>query len=134
MSSFLLAVPSALPGGLDAAMGMHFGHCEVYTLVEVVDGAVSAVKTLANEPHAAGGCLAPVQKLATQGVSVMLAGGMGMRPLQAFHEAGIKVFFAGAAATVDAAVQAFLAGKLPEFTQDQTCKGHGEGGCGGHHH
>ncbi|MDD2966330.1 MAG: NifB/NifX family molybdenum-iron cluster-binding protein [Desulfovibrionaceae bacterium] len=133
MNSFLLAVPSALPGGLDAAMGMHFGHCDIFTLVEIEEGGIKKVTTMQNEPHAAGGCLAPVQKLAEQGVRAMLAGGMGARPLQAFHQAGIQVFFSGGHSSVENAVQAFLAGKLPEFTQDQTCKGHSEGGCSGHH-
>lgn len=80
MSTFLLAVPSANPGGLDAAMGMHFGHCDIYTIVEVTDNAVASVTTLPNVPHQQGGCMAPVQHLAGHGVKKLLAGGMGMRP------------------------------------------------------
>ena len=44
--SFLLAVPSCMPGGLDAQMGMHFGHCDIYTIVEIEDNAIKAVGTL----------------------------------------------------------------------------------------
>ncbi|MBQ1845365.1 MAG: dinitrogenase iron-molybdenum cofactor biosynthesis protein, partial [Desulfovibrio sp.] len=73
----LLAIPSCLPGGLDAAMGMHFGHCDIYTLVEIEDGKVKSVATHDNPPHAQGGCLAPVQMLAGLGVKTLLAGGMG---------------------------------------------------------
>lgn len=29
MSTYKLAIPSALPGGLEAGMGMHFGHCDI---------------------------------------------------------------------------------------------------------
>ena len=29
MDKKIIAIPSALPGGLDAGMGMHFGHCEI---------------------------------------------------------------------------------------------------------
>ena len=43
--SFLLAVPSCMPGGLDAQMGMHFGHCDIYTIVEIEDNAIKAVGT-----------------------------------------------------------------------------------------
>ena len=35
MSKTVLAIPSELPGGMDAGMGMHFGHCAIYTVVEV---------------------------------------------------------------------------------------------------
>ena len=35
MSTSTLAIPSALPGGLEAGMGMHFGHCDIYTIVQI---------------------------------------------------------------------------------------------------
>lgn len=123
MSSLLIAVPSGMPGGLDAPMGMHFGHCDLYTIVEIEDGALKKVSTLPSVPHQQGGCLAPVQYLADHGIRVLLAGGMGMRPLMGFKQVGIDVFFAGNFPLVDNAVQAFLAGKLPEFTTDFTCQG-----------
>ena len=78
--SFLLAVPSCMPGGLDAQMGMHFGHCDIYTIVEIEDNAIKAVSTLENVPHQRGGCMAPVQHLASHGVKALLAGGMGIVP------------------------------------------------------
>ena len=81
MSTSTLAIPSALPGGLEAGMGMHFGHCDIYTIVQIEDGAIKSVGTLPNVPHQQGGCLAPVQHLASHGVTALLAGGMGMRPL-----------------------------------------------------
>lgn len=123
MSSFLLAVPSNNPGGLDAGMGMHFGHCDIYTIVEVTDNAITSVSTLPNVPHQQGGCLAPVQHLAGHGVKKLLAGGMGMRPLMGFQQVGIEVFFAGNFPTVGQAVQAFLEGKLPPFSTEFTCGG-----------
>ena len=119
----LLAIPSCMPGGLDAAMGMHFGHCDIYTLVEIEDGKVKSVGTHDNPPHAQGGCLAPVQMLASLGVKTLLAGGMGFRPLMAFHQVGIEVFYAGGMSTVGDGVAAFLEGKLPPFTENYTCHG-----------
>ena len=121
--STLLAVPSKAPGGLAAQMGMHFGHCDVFTLVEIEDGAVKQVQTLDNPPHSQGGCLAPVQLLASHGVSALLAGGMGFRPLMAFNQVGITVFYSGQEPTVGAGVEAYLAGKLPQFSQEHTCHG-----------
>lgn len=120
----LLAVPSARPGGLDAQMGMHFGHCEIYTLVDIEDGAIKNVTTLENVPHQHGGCMAPVQLLADHGVKALLAGGMGVRPLLGFQQMGVEVFHTGMFPTVGAAVQAFLEGKLHPFYMEFTCSDH----------
>ena len=121
--SSIVAVPSALPGGLDAQMGMHFGHCDIYTIVEIENKAVKSVTTLENVPHQQGGCMAPVQHLASHNVNVLLAGGMGMRPLMGFQQAGVKVFFAGNHLTVGSAVQAFIDGQLQPFGLEFTCGG-----------
>ena len=50
MSTSTLAIPSALPGGLEAGMGMHFGHCDIYTIVQIEDGAIKSVGTLPTCP------------------------------------------------------------------------------------
>ena len=105
MSTSTLAIPSALPGGLEAGMGMHFGHCDIYTIVQIEDGAIKSVGTLPNVPHQQGGCLAPV------------------RPLMGFQQAGVSVYYAGNYPTVGLAVQAFLDGKLPAFSTEFTCGG-----------
>ena len=67
--------------------------------------------------------MAPVQHLANNGVKVLIAGGMGMRPLMGFNEVGIDVHFGGEGRTVGEAVTAFIAGELPQFTQQHTCGG-----------
>ena len=130
MSTSTLAIPSALPGGLEAGMGMHFGHCDIYTIVQIEDGAIKSVGTLPNVPHQQGGCLAPVQHLASHGVTALLAGGMGMRPLMGFQQAGVSVYYAGNYPTVGLAVQAFLDGKLPAFSTEFTCGGGNHSGIG----
>lgn len=126
--SRVIAIPSISPGGLEAPVGAHFGHCDLYTLVTAENGSVSDVKVIPNVPHQQGGCMAPVQYLANNGVTQMIAGGMGLRPLMGFNQMGISVYFGGDAQTVGEAVQAMLAGKLSEFKQEQTCGG----GCDGH--
>lgn len=127
--SILVAVPSDAPGGLDAAPSAHFGHCAVYTIARVENGKVGEVRVAPNNGHEHGGCVQPVQELAREGVTALLAGGMGMRPLNAMHESGIHVFYSSGQPTVRAALEAFAAGKLPEFGQEQLCKGN----CGHHH-
>lgn len=118
-----IAIPSTLPGGLEAAVGEHFGHCDLYTVVDVTEGRVAQVGILPNVPHQQGGCLAPVNHLARHGVTVLIAGGMGLRPLMGFNEAGIEVFLGAEAPSVDAAVKSFLKGDLQRFTSDHTCGG-----------
>lgn len=123
MDSIAIAIPSELPGGLDAPLGQHFGHCALYTVVTAKDGQVVSVGTLPNVPHQQGGCMAPVNHLAGSGVNVLLAGGMGMRPLMGFNQVGIAVYHCGEAASVGQAVDAFLAGRLPAFGMENTCGG-----------
>jgi len=125
----LVAVPSDAPGGLDARISDHFGHCDTFTVVAVEDGEAGEVSVLANQEHDHGGCMAPVTFLKEQGVEALVAGGMGQRPLAGFQEVGIRVFSKEGATTVGEAIALYSAGVCSEFQQEQTC-----GGCGGHDH
>jgi predicted Fe-Mo cluster-binding NifX family protein len=73
-----------------------------------------------------------VDHLARNGVSVLVAGGLGLRPLMGFNQAGIEVYRGAGSpegkARVGAQVEAWMAGQLPRFTREQTCHG------GEHHH
>lgn len=121
--STVIAVPSTQPGGLEAPLGAHFGHCDLYTLISIDDGQIAQVDVIPNVPHQQGGCMAPVQYLADKGAKILIAGGMGMRPLMGFSQVGITVYHGGQAQTVDEAVAAWLDGKLQPFTPQQTCGG-----------
>ena len=80
MNKARIAIPSTLPGGLQAQVGAHFGHCDIYTVVDVEDNLIAQVGLLPPVPHEQGGCLAAVNHLAQAGVNVLIAGGLGMRP------------------------------------------------------
>jgi predicted Fe-Mo cluster-binding NifX family protein len=127
MQELLVAIPSNHPGGLDSALGAHFGHCDLYTLVKINNGEILEILTLPNVPHEQGGCMAPVNHLAQHGVKVLIAGGMGMRPLMGFNQVGIDVLYGGSAQTVKDAVDALLNGSLQRFTPEFTCGGGGGG-------
>jgi FKBP-type peptidyl-prolyl cis-trans isomerase 2/predicted Fe-Mo cluster-binding NifX family protein len=129
----LIAVPSETPGGLDAPISEHFGHCAAFTLVRVDNNEVGNVEVLENSGHVQGGCMTPVMLLKEQAVDVLVAGGMGGRPLAGFQQVGIKVHFKEDASSVKEAVDLFLAGKCREFGEAETCGG-GGGACGGHQH
>lgn len=131
----LIAIPSDSPGGLDAAISEHFGHCGAFTLVTIDNDTIGEVSILENGGHEEGGCMAPVQLLKENGVEVLLAGGMGQRPLSGFQQVGIAVHFKGDATSVQDAVELYLAGDCHAFGEAETCGGGGGGGgCGGHDH
>ncbi len=46
-----IAIPSQNTGGLDGMRSGHFGHCDVFTLVDVEDGAIKSVSTIENGGH-----------------------------------------------------------------------------------
>ena len=124
----LVAVPSDSPGGLEARISEHFGHCDAFTMVRVEEGQVESVAVIPNGAHEGGQCMAPVMLLKQQGTGALIAGGMGQRPLSGFQQVGITVYFKESAETVRDAIDLLLAGECREFSPAQTCGGHGEGG------
>ncbi len=132
MESIIVAVPAANVAGLDAPVDAHFGHCTAYTLVTIEDGQVASHSVLPSIPHEQGGCMAPVNYLADNGVQVLISGGMGMRPLMGFEQVGIQVFHGADAVTVKDAVSALVDGKLSRFAPESTCGGATQGGCDDH--
>lgn len=121
-----IAIPTNNPGGMDASRSDHFGHCDVFTLVEV-DGEnkIISVDTLPVPEHGAGGCMVPVQTLKDAGVNAIVVGGIGARPMQGFAKVGIEVYWAdrNSIPTADAVMEKFSAGQLPKMNTDQVCSG-----------
>ena len=116
-----VAIPSDLPGGLDAARSGHFGRCACFTLVDVVDGQVGKIEVLQNAPHTEGGCMAPVLVLAEHNVDAIVVDGIGGRPLMGFNQVGIAVH-AGRGADVRTAAEAYVAGGLPLVGLEGACQ------------
>ena len=127
-----VAVPSMNPGGMEALVSEHFGHCDIFTLVDVEDNQVSEITLLPNAGHEQGGCMAPVMLLKNSGVDILSAGGMGMRPLAGFQQVGIQVFFNEGAKTVGEALDKFIQGQCRVFGPAQVCGGGQEHGGGCH--
>ena len=115
-----IAVPSELPGGLDALRAGHFGRCACFTLVDVAGGEVKEVEVLQNAPHVEGGCMAPVLVLAEHNVNAIVVQGIGGRPLMGFNQVGIAVL-AGQGADVRTTVDACLRGGLTEVGMEHAC-------------
>ncbi len=121
MKTGRIAIPSNGSGGLDGKRAGHFGHCDVFTCVDVENGEITGTFTIQNEGHVQGGCMVPVTLLANNDVNALVVGGIGMRPLMGFKQAGIAVYHDAENAEIKSVVEALIAGKLPEIRDDQVC-------------
>ncbi len=125
MKNGRIAVPSNGAGGLDGTRSGHFGHCDVFTFIDVVDGEIKEVTILQNEEHVQGGCMVPVNLLSSHKVNVLVVGGIGMRPLMGFKQVGIDVYHDAERAEIRPVVEDLIAGKLKEIQNDEVCGGGG---------
>ncbi|MCP4577024.1 MAG: dinitrogenase iron-molybdenum cofactor biosynthesis protein [Deltaproteobacteria bacterium] len=122
-----IAIPSMGTGGLDGERSGHFGHCDVFTFVDVEGGEVKQVTTIPNEEHVQGGCMVPVNLLASHNVNALIVGGIGMRPLMGFKQVGVDVFYDATRQQIRPVVEDLIAGKLQMIGDDQVCGGGGGG-------
>jgi predicted Fe-Mo cluster-binding NifX family protein len=106
-----IAISADDNNGLDSVVSPHFGRCPHYVLVDVDGQEVQAVSAVGNPyfaQHAPGQVPGFIQ---SQGVNVMLTGGMGRRAIGFFQQYGIQAV-TGASGTVRHALQAYLGGAL----------------------
>jgi len=126
MAQIRIAIPSEGQGGLDGIRSGHFGHCSVFTFVDVEDGAIKEVSTIPNVEHTQGGCMVPVALLAEHKVNALIVGGIGMRPLMGFRQVGIQVYHEDKTLQIRPLVEDMINGKIPAIADNQVCGG-------GHH-
>jgi predicted Fe-Mo cluster-binding NifX family protein len=125
MATVRIAVPSEGMGGLDGKRAGHFGHCDVFTLIDVEDGKVKEVSILNNKEHVQGGCMVPVNLLAENNVQQLIVGGIGMRPLMGFKQVGIDVYHDAERIDIRPVAEDMIAGNVPMIMEDQVCGGGG---------
>jgi len=118
-----IAIPSNGEGGLDGTRSGHFGHCDVFTFIDVEDGKIKNVSTISNQEHVQGGCMVPVNLLSEHKVDVLVVGGIGMRPLMGFRQVGIDVYYEAERAEIRPVVEDLIAGKLSLIDNNQVCGG-----------
>ncbi len=99
-----IAIPTAA-GRLCA----HFGHCEQFTIVTAENGAIKGSEALVPPPHEPG---ALPRWLHDQGVTVIIAGGMGQRAQAFFAQYGIEVVVGAASENPLTLARAYLDGAL----------------------
>ena len=100
------AVP--ITGGM---MSPHFGHCEQFALFDVDEQQKIIInkELIASPGHQPG--LLP-EWLAEQGVSLIIAGGMGSRAQGLFQQNGIGVVLGALESDPEKAVLSYLEGRL----------------------
>jgi predicted Fe-Mo cluster-binding NifX family protein len=126
MSRIRIAVPSEGEGGLDGLRAGHFGHCDVFTFIDLEDGKIQNVSILPNVSHVQGGCMVPVNLLASHNVDALIVGGIGMRPLMGFRQVGINVYHEADRQEIRPVVEDMIAGKIPLISDGQVCGGGGQ--------
>ena len=120
----VIAVPTVGNGGLDSERSGHFGHCDCFTVVHAEGDEIIEIRTVSNPPHEEGGCLRPVNLLASEGVNALVVAGMGARPLVGFNDVGIDVYFENQTPAVGDVIAMLLADGLPKMEPQHACGGH----------
>ena len=123
-----IAIPSNSPGGLMSERSKHFGHCDLFTLIDITDGKITGVQVVDNIAHGAGGCSRPIELLQENKVNSIVVSGMGAKPLQKFSAAGINVFYAPKSYSDDvySVVNGVVKNAFSVMDKKQTCKGQGK--------
>jgi predicted Fe-Mo cluster-binding NifX family protein len=106
----------------------HFGHCEFYNVFNISqEGKIADVQTI---PSFQGcGCKSNIAGvLASDGVTVMLAGGIGGGAINVLNNAGIEVI-RGCSGDAAEVVKLYLAGSVADSGENCHVHGshHGEG-------
>lgn len=108
-----IAISSEGDQGLSSVVSPHFGRCPYFILVDVEGGDVKKVEAIENPffgQHQPGQVPGFIQ---SQGVDIMLTGGMGHRAIGFFQQFNIRPV-TGAQGTVEFALKQYLAGALLE--------------------
>jgi len=113
--------------GLDGNVCAHFGQCVNFLIVDIDEKNKKILRTNIvpnTAQHGGGGCVA-VDVILKQGVTHVVAGGMGGGAQQKFANAGVKIF--GFSGRVKDALDNFMKDALGGI---DACQHHGhEGGC-----
>lgn len=106
----------------DGSIFGHFGQASTFLLIDLVDGTFRERREVSVPEGTGHGAIADF--LATQGVTQVIAGGMGAGMLQRLQGSNIQVV-TGASGSPDEALASFAGGTL---------KSAGASSCEGHHH
>lgn len=87
----------------------HFGHCETFSIFTVADKQIVQETSVVPPLHEPG---SHPRFLKEQGCSVIIAGGMGGRAQDLFHDSGIQTIIGAPDLPPEELVTCYLQGKL----------------------
>jgi predicted Fe-Mo cluster-binding NifX family protein len=93
----------------NGVLSQHFGHCQKFAIVEVVNNQITDIVETTPPEHVPG--LYP-RWVAKFGVTDVIAGGMGQKAIHLFNEQNINTFVGAPVKTARELVEDFLANKL----------------------
>lgn len=102
----VFAIPTA-----NGVLCSHFGHCEKFAVVKTENGNVIGTDMLEPPAHQPG--IYP-KFLADNGVHIVIAGGMGQRAQDLFHQNNIQTCIGVNPASPEELVKNYLSGNLQE--------------------
>ena len=109
----------------------HFGHCESFTFVEV-NPETKEILNIENKIPEEGISCQSASWISEQGANIVLAGGIGGRPLGIFAQNGVKVIAGCPEMDIEEAVKAYMNSSLT--TGQNNCQGEHHHCHGAHHH
>lgn len=119
-----IAIPT-----LDDKLCAHFGHCESFTFVEVNADSKEIISIENKAPEEGISCQSS-KWIAEQGANIVLAGGIGNKPLQTFEQLGVQVIAGCPEMEIEKIVNLYLSNSLATGTNNCSGEHHH---CGGHH-
>jgi predicted Fe-Mo cluster-binding NifX family protein len=111
----------AVPVTIDNHIDGHFGHCESYGVFTISDAKEIVEKKCIKSPEGCG-CKSDIASvLAADGVSIMLAGGIGGGAINVLNNSGIEVI-RGCAGDATEVVKLYLSGLVED--NGSSCHNH----------
>jgi predicted Fe-Mo cluster-binding NifX family protein len=120
-----IAFPSQENLGLDSSVYAHFGSARYFV---IADSKTGDAETIENKDlnHLHGNCQ-PLQALGGKPVDAVVVGGIGRGALMKLNKEGIATYRA-VEGSVSENLELIKSDKLPRFSLEQTCSGHGKNG------
>lgn len=114
--------------GIESKVYNHFGSAPLFVVVDTT--MADAVSTISNgDQHHVHGACNPIKALDNQKVDAVVVGGIGAGALTRLNQLGIRVHRAQGP-TIRDNLALLASQKLPEYTVQGCCGGHGaDGGC-----
>jgi predicted Fe-Mo cluster-binding NifX family protein len=99
----------AIPVNEKDILDSHFGHCTFFKVYTIEGSEIKEIKNLVPPPHEPG--VIP-QWLAQEGVTHVLAGGMGQKAIQIFERNNVQVAVGAPVASSKEIIKGFISGQI----------------------